>query len=444
MVHDGPGGLDFIFGRGAEDRSIARAPLQAAKQCGSHGIVDGTSGHLADLERERDCDDGIQALYLLYVLRMKARTLHIFCFSLLLGLLWIPMLQERTGLFQEKALAGVEDKTDSLPLTQATWFSKKFQENYVARHYKWMGLRPSMVRLHNQLDFSLFREPYRSVMVGLDNELFGRGSMATIQGKDFAGWEKIQYNCRNTAFLQNHFAARGVQMLTVLTPSKLQCMPEYLPHENLQFPDTSNYPAYVRELQKANVHLLDLTTPLINWVATEPYRIFPRTGTHWTDYGAVLGAYAIIREMERLSGRAYFHPKINAIQKSLEMQGTDADAGDLLNLIWDIPPAEIGYPTLKFDSAGRVRPRVLVIGDSFWWKIYNQGIHREVFAPGSQYRYYNYEVFSDQWNGAKYINDFDLRQVVEHVDFVVLCVNADNLHRYPFEFVDQVLGQYYR
>jgi hypothetical protein len=374
---------------------------------------------------------------------MNSKPLHIVCFALLLAMLGLPLLQENTGLLQEKPLAGVEDNTDSIPLTAVTWFSTQFQDNFVARQYKWMGLRPSMVRLRNQLDFSLFNEPYYSVMVGLENELFGRRSMEAIQGKDFVGSAKVRYNSRNTAILQNHFADRGVQMLTVVTPSKLQCMPQFLPAENLTFPDSSNYPAYMEALRKQSVHLLDLTTPCINWIASEPHRIFPRTGTHWTDYGAFLAANVIVAEMERMRGQAYTHPRIVSFENSLAMRGTDADAGDLLNLIRDIPPAQIAYPKLQMDTAGKVRPRVLVIGDSFWWKIYNQGIHREVFAPGSQYRYYNYEVFSDQWTGAKYIDDFDLKALVENIDFVILCVNTDNLHRYPFGFVDQVLGLYY-
>jgi hypothetical protein len=370
---------------------------------------------------------------------MKARTLHTICFSVLLGVLFLPLVQEKTGIFREKPLAGVEDKTDSLPLTDSTWFSGRFQENYALRMYKWMGLRPSMVRLRNQIDYFLFNEPYRSVIVGKDNELFGRGSLETIQGKDFAGWDRIHYHSEHTAILQNWFAQRGVAMITVLTPSKLQCMPEYLPEEDLVFPANANYPAYVQALKKQKVFLLDFAPVLIQWMHTEPERIFPRTGTHWTDYAATLAADSMITYLEQLLGKPLVHPEIVAIEKSMEMRGTDADAGDLLNLIWDIPPAEIGYPKLRYVAEGRTKPRTLVVGDSFWWKIYDLGIHHHVFASGSQYRYYNYEVFSDQWQGAKIIDEFDLLQTVTNVDAVILCVNSDNLHRYPFEFVDQVL-----
>lgn len=370
---------------------------------------------------------------------MKTKLLPTLCFLFLLALLWLPLVQEHVGLFHEKPLAGVEKRQDSVPLVDSTWFSGRFQKDYEVRMYQWMGLRPSMVRLRNQLDYTLFHEPYRSVMVGKDGELFGRGSLETIQGKDFVGWDVVRYHSAHTAVLQAWFAQRGVALVTVVTPSKLQVLPDHLPGERVVFPKEANYPAYIQTLRQNNVFLLDFTAPIKRWVLTHPHRIFPRTGTHWTHYAATLAADSIITYLEQLLGKPLVHPEIAAVETSLEMRGVDDDAGDLLNLIWDLEPAPIGYPTLRYRTEGRLRPRVLVIGDSYWWEVYDPGIHRNAFAPGSQYRYYNYEVFSDQWEGARIVDQFDLRQTLENVDAVILCVNADNLHRFPFNFVDQAL-----
>ncbi len=372
---------------------------------------------------------------------MNAKTLHAICFSVILAVLFLPLVQEKSGIFHEKPLAGVEEVLDSIPLKDSTWLNGNFQANYVVRMYNWMGLRASMVRLRNQIDYSVFNEPYRSVMIGKDNELFGRGSVATLQGKDFAGWDMVKYHTEHTVILQNWLAQRQIALLTVLTPSKLQLMPEYLPDENLQFPGNSNYPAYAKSLQEANAYMIDFAGPLKEWMATKkPHRIFPRTGTHWTDYGAALAADSIIHALERLHGKSFVRPQIKGFKTSMEMRDTDADAGDLLNLMWDLEPAPIDYPELQYATEGRLRPRVLVIGDSFWWKVYNLGIHKNCFASGSQYRYYNYEVFSDQWQGARFIDQFDLLQTITNVDAIILTVNTDNLHRYPFNFVDQALS----
>jgi hypothetical protein len=181
-------------------------------------------------------------------------------------------------------------------------------------------------------------------------------------------------------------------------------------------------------------------------MAGQPHRICPRTGTHWTDYGAFLGAEHIFSEMQRLDGRRYRPLLLQSLQPSDSMRDTDADAGNLLNLACPLPADTVAYPRIAFapDEPPYFRPRVLVIADSFWWKIYKQHIHREVFAPASQFRYYNYEVFSDKWEGARLIFDFDLRQTLASADWVILCFNEGNAHRYPFDFLEQAGAIYLR
>jgi hypothetical protein len=370
---------------------------------------------------------------------MKTKPLPIALYAALIGLLLLPWVQERTGILRERPLAGVEDKTDSVALTWASWKEGKFQENYAVRMYKWMGLRPSMVRLRNQLDYSLFGEHYRSVLIGRDHELFGRGSLETMQGRDYVGEAALQYHCQNTALAQARLAAMGKALLVVLTPSKLQLMPDFVEGEAAAFAPQSNYPAFTRGLRAAGVRFLDLAPALQGWMRAEPHRVFPRTGTHWTDYGAYLGFGAILDTLEAMTGKPIVRPRLLSVTTSTEMRGTDADAGDLLNLICDLPPAPVGYPTLGYDTAGRVRPRAMVVGDSFWWEVYNQGLHAHCFAPGSVYAYYNYEVFSDAWQGARIVSEFDLRTLVDGLDVLIVCINSDNLHRYPFGIVDQVL-----
>jgi hypothetical protein len=366
-------------------------------------------------------------------------------FALLLGILFVPVVQEWTGVLPAGKLAGVENIIEKIPLSDTAWFSGSFQNNFSIRHYRWMGLRPAMVRLRNQVDYSLYGEVYRSIMVGKEGELFRRGSLKAMRGLNFKGQDHIEYHADHTAILQKHFADRNVRMLVVLTPSKLRCMPDYLPGYLLPSPNPNNYDAFTEAFGRMGVDYLDLEQILTQKMQEQPLRVFPRTGTHWTDLGAFYGAKHILSEMEKRDGRNYRHMRAVQPEMSADMRDTDADAGDLLNLVWDLPVDTIAYPVIQMEAASqdKYRPRVLVIADSFWWKIYNQNIHRDVFAPGSQYRYYNYEVFSDQWEDAKFINDFNLQKTVEGVDWVILCVNEGNMHRYPFNFVDQVLGLYY-
>lgn len=376
----------------------------------------------------------------------SSRKLKPILFGLLLGMLFLPVVQEWTAVVPEQALAGVENPESKIPFADSSWFSGSFQESFERRHYGWMGFRASMVRMRNQLDYTLFGETFRSVMVGEDGELVRRGSMKAMRGLDFIGQAKIQYHAEHTALLQRHFAERHVNMLVVLTPSKLRCMPEILPAYDLFANPDNHYARFIEAFAQQKVNFLDLSEELTARITEQKFRIFPRTGTHWTDVGAFYGAQKIIERMEKIGGVPLPDMRLaRGGSNSLEMRDTDADAGDLLNFIVDLPADSVYYTEVQVAPyPPQQRPRVLVVGDSFWWKIYNQDIHKRAFAPGSQYRYYNYEVFSDQWKDAKYIHDFNLQSTVENVDWVILCINEGNLHRYPFGFVDQVLRLYYQ
>ncbi|HHG84209.1 MAG TPA: hypothetical protein ENJ82_05610, partial [Bacteroidetes bacterium] len=248
-------------------------------------------------------------------------------FTLLLSMLFLPVVQEWTGVFPSGKLAGVENHQDTIPLRLATWMSGEFQQNFEVRHYGWMGFRNSMVRLRNQLDYSLLGENYRSIMIGEGGELVRRGSMEAMRGLNFIGQDKIDYHASHTALLQRHFAARGVRMLVVITPSKLRCMPEILPEYALFANPDNHYNRYLEAFGQEKVDYLNLTSILKEKIAENRYRIFPRTGTHWTDIGAFYGIEFIAQEMEKRGGKTLPPMRFLRPQASLNMRDTDADAG---------------------------------------------------------------------------------------------------------------------
>lgn len=360
--------------------------------------------------------------------------------ALFAALLLLPLLQEWTGIFPQRPLAGVEESAPKVAFSKSNWLDGSFQESFELRHYQWMGMRSSMVRLQNQLDYSLFGKLFKAIVQSDKGELFRRSSVDAFTGRDFVGRKQIEYHANHIAYLQQFLLLRDIRLLPVITPTKLRCMPDQLPNHDLQVVGETNYAVYREELTRLGVGFLDLTEVLKAAVRENEHRVFPKTGTHWTDYGAIIGFQEILDRIEPGAGGESRGFEIMDYETIGEMRGTDSDAGDLLNLMFDPPVAAIDYPFLDFHKRPPLqRPKVLVISDSFWWKIYDQGLHGNSFAPGSQFRYYNWEVYSEDWEGAKLVSDFDLWKSVEEVDWVILCTNEANLHKFPFGFPDQLL-----
>ena len=360
-----------------------------------------------------------------------------------MAVLIFPLVQEWTGIITERPLSGVEEIPSEVPLTWITWTDGSFQENYAHRSLGRMGFRSPLVRMGNQLDYDLFGLLFDNTHAGKDGELFRHSSFRAVTGRDAIPDEQIAYHSNHITYLQQYLSQRNIWFLPVLTPSKLRCMPSSLENEDLDPVRKTNYQRYLDAFNEYGLSYLDLTGELTRSVAEGGDRVFPKTGSHWTDHGAVMGFQQILRFMEAVDRKPYANFMVKGYERSNIMRGTDADAGDILNLLRDFPADTVAYPVLVFEERRpENRPKVLVISDSFWWKIYDQGLHDNVFAPGSQFRYYNWEVWSDAWEDSRTADQFDLRKSIEEVEWVILCANEANLHKFPFGFADQALEAY--
>jgi hypothetical protein len=107
-----------------------------------------------------------------------------------------------------------------------------------------------------------------------------------------------------------------------------------------------------------------------------------------------------------------------------EVRPPDNDLGELLNLLWDMPQVWLAYPEVRFSADAEVaRPRVLVIGDSYYWNLVQGGYVKHLFS-NEQFWYYNSSVFR---NGAKIplrVKGDDLLKTLESQDFVMI-MNTD-------------------
>ena len=108
-------------------------------------------------------------------------------------LLILPAIQQYTGFIPEKPLKGAIAKPEVPVLSLKTWFDVSFQESYDDYLEQGIGFRPTLIRINNQIAFSLFDTALaNSVIIGKDNYLFELNYIKAYEGIDFAGYEKIR------------------------------------------------------------------------------------------------------------------------------------------------------------------------------------------------------------------------------------------------------------
>lgn len=375
--------------------------------------------------------------------------------AFLLALVLVPVLQAALHFCQEKQLNGAFTVEPHPDFTWKSLRDNEFQPKLERYLEDRMGFRPSLVRLRNQISYSLFRAVRSSdLLVGDHEVLFQPGPpLETYQGHDLLAEAEVRFRVARVRAVQRELAKRGIQLVFVLAPGKSRFQPEDLPARLRAAPGTvTNYDRFSRALRADSVAFLDFTPVFAGWKKTKPHPLFPSTGTHWSGYGSTLAADTLLRYLEEVGHlrfptvRTVGQPRL--VYAADSMRGTDNDLGLTLNLMWTREVKPLAYRRLAFDppQPGQTRPSALFVGDSFTWglMLFSPYMQRE-FADDTRFWFYNNSVnipdsvYHD--TGIK-ANDLDLKPQLETRRFVVLLLTEHNLVENEFGFTERVYHLY--
>ena len=145
-----------------------------------------------------------------------------------------------------------------------------------------LGFRSVVIRLRNQLGYSVFDESWAARMaIGRGKVLFGLDYIDSYLGKNFVGEAVVRHNALRLRSVQDSLARHGVQLVFVIAPSKATFMLENLPRFAHRSPGArTNYAAYVDAFEAAGVHVLDFSRALRQWRPTAAHPLFTNGGVH--------------------------------------------------------------------------------------------------------------------------------------------------------------------
>ncbi len=364
-------------------------------------------------------------------------------YSFLIGLLFVPFLYENCEFIEFKPLAGVYSTTAQPDFKIKEWFEGNYQANYEKYIEHNVGLRNFFVRVKNQFDYSLFNiSNAAKVIVGKDGYLFEQNYIDAYLGTDFAGEAAISDKVRKIKNVQSALKKKNIDLIVALAPGKASFYPEYIPSQyNLQKKKSMNYDWILKRSYDAGINVIDLAGYLLSMKQNEQYPLMPKTGIHWSYYGMTFCADTLIKYMENL--RQIKMPRLewSELEVSEIPRDPDNDLGDLMNLLWDISFPPLAYPKIYFTTEGKVKPKVLVVGDSYYWNLQNAGIIENVFA-NQDFWYYNYEIYSNRQKQQQTVNDIDFRAEVEKNDFIILLTTDAGTANVGYGFIDKAYEIY--
>ena len=386
---------------------------------------------------------------------MNSRTQTIL-FTLTALLLFAFAIQQQTGLFKFKELNGV---VDSSPKPEWTWHNfidgglQDSTEAYLQQNF---GFREPLTRFYNQTEWTLFRysqvaEDQRIVITD-DNWIFEPATVeeyyqgrAYYNGEDFTDnlLKQFEAEAQRLLQIQKMLEPYGTHLFVALLPGKEQICPEHLPKNTQYFKEKkiTAFGFYSKRLKELGVNHINLAECFMEMKGKVSYPLFPQTGTHWSNLAAIHSADTLIRYMEYLSDSNMVNLTMGSMfQRTLK---PDADLESLMNLIWPLQKAPNFLAEAYYDyDTTAWRPRLLTIGDSFYWNILNFTPVWDVFESVPYWYYFSTAYFDDDDLKVTHkISDLDVLQEVIDADFVMLSYSTVALYKMSNGFSEALLAK---
>lgn len=375
---------------------------------------------------------------------MAIRIKHI-AFIFILAVLCLPALQGLFHLFPEKDLHGDFAEKTRPELNDSSWFSGTYQAAFESWLEEHIGFHNSLVRLHNQLDYTLLHKPHADgVIRGKNGNLFEYDYIRAWMGKDFVGEELIDLKLRQFRFLQKHLHdAFNINLVLVLEPGKASIYEEDIPSRYRKAaPGKSNYEYMSKHAAELDIEMIDLNAWYLQIKDTATYPVFPPQGTHWSEFAMWYAADSLISYIEKTRNIDLPEVIIDSIIYSFDLQSTDYDQGVTLNLMYELEHPAMPYPQFHFENdSTHNKPNVLAVADSYYWNIFNTRIPRNLFNNEAFWYFYK-KVYPDSYYEDKKVSELNIRQEIEKQDVIFYMATERFLYMIDRGFVDDLWGFY--
>ncbi len=370
--------------------------------------------------------------------------LHKILFYSLVLILLLPALQRGLNFAVIPPLQG--DFTDpSKPKFSAkTWNSGEYQQAYQAFTESRIGFRNILIRLFNQLDYSLFNIAHaRGVIAGKEGQLFEKEYIRAYLGGDFIGNTEIEKKLRRFKYVAHKLKEGNTDLVLVFEPGKASFYPELIPdHFYRQYPGKpNNYEIFKLFADSLGIRYIDFNQYFKSLKGTLPWPLYPPTGIHWSEYGMWFAADSLVHYLEHLRSVDLPEMQLDSFSVSMRAKDCDYDAAAALNLMCRLSHPPYAYPHISFpDKPGRRKISVLTVGDSYYWNIFNTGLPEKLFS-NQAFWYFNSLVYPDSYFGEKKVETLDVLKEAQNQDVILLMVTERFLSKFDWGFIDQLFAR---
>jgi hypothetical protein len=361
---------------------------------------------------------------------------HNILFLVATVILFIPLMYQFNLIKKEVSpLKGAFKKEEFTPLSFTKWISKEWQTNQQSAVKSNMHIQPDLVRLQHQLDYWMFKEYHMAnFLEGTDGYLFNESWAIARCCKNELNTDSLFIFTQKLAKLRHLMHQKGKFFQIIIPPSKEELNSEFLPKSHQSKPNKSDYFLYTEALHKNNIPYWDLLETYTQIQDTSSYPVYSKTSVHWTTYGAHFTLIQLINAMNSYFDNSMTYLNVDSLHISKTPEGSDCDYEKTLNLMYRLDEREFAYPRYSVVNSGTAtfKPKVITIGDSFYWAMKGSWMLTKIYHPDSKYLYYYSSAYSVGKRPLLKVKDMDIVEEFKTADAIVLINSSHNLENFTF------------
>lgn len=361
-------------------------------------------------------------------------------YGLLMLMLALPLIQRTVPIFKDSPLKGYFTIPQKPSFTLDSVFDGTFQEAYNNYFEHTIGFRPLLVRINNQVAYSVFDTVQASgVIVGKNNYLYEINYIKAYKGWDYQGDSAIESQAVKADFVHKKLAEAGKTLFFVFAPGKASFFPEFIPEKYMLRPsgEKTNHLVFVDKFKQYNVPFIDFNSWFVQMKDTATYPLYPQCGIHWSAYGAALATDSLVHYIEKVRNIDMVDVSWDGFDLPDNLRDPDYDVGEGMNLLFKLPHYPMAYPRVQFgNEEGKTLPNAIVVADSYYWNIFGQGYSSRLFNDNN-FWYYNEEVYNSDWPEPRKVAELDLLDELDKADVIIIMATEANLYRFPYGFIDR-------
>jgi hypothetical protein len=374
-------------------------------------------------------------------LTKETRIYHTILYGLFLTIISIPLLYDLVG-NKEKItpLQGAYEQPVALDFSVEGWMNQSYQQNRDSIFKYNALLRPTLVRLYNELDYRCFgKANMGDLLIGKDEYLFSMSWAESRAGKVSLDSIQLSVFCGKLARLEQLLEERDIYFKFVIPPSKEEIFSAYLPSHLQSEGAVNDYKLLTHYLKHHKVSFDDLTEYYRDLADKENYPVYSKTSVHWTMYGAHFTLISLLNEMNDFFGNEMISLKVDELKTDYFCEN-DGDQEKTLNLFMRLDNTLFAYPIYSREAKNPdpFRPKVITIGDSYYWGIIGSWQLLHIFSPDSKYLYYYNTVYPNNDDASYSIKDINVVEEISTADAFILINSSHNLVNFPYGFEQEI------